>query len=79
MQEKCSTKVSVRIYACTVTVKGAEIEVGAPQHLFNSQTPGIGGGFDVAPDGRRLLVNRVQEEAQAPLQLITNWPAELKK
>jgi hypothetical protein len=24
-------------------------------------------------------VNRVQEEAQAPLQLITNWPAELKK
>ena len=71
--------ISQDFYACTVTVKGTEIEVGAPQHLFHSQTPGIGGGFDVAPDGRRLLVNRVQEEAQAPLQLITNWPAESKK
>ena len=41
--------ISQDFYACTVTVKGAEIEVGAPQHLFNSQTPGIGVGFDVCP------------------------------
>jgi hypothetical protein len=60
-------------------VKGSEIEVGPPQHLFIMQTPGIGMGFDVATDGKRLLVNRAQEEAQAPLQLMTNWPAELKK
>jgi serine/threonine protein kinase/Tol biopolymer transport system component len=71
--------ISQDFYACRVTVKGSEIEVGTPQRLFNSPTPGIGAGFDVAPDGRRLLVNRVQEEAQAPLLLITNWPAELKK
>jgi Tol biopolymer transport system component len=66
-------------FACTITVKGSEIEVGAPQRLFNVQTPGIGGGFDAASDGKRLLVNRTQEETQAPLQLISNWTAELKK
>lgn len=66
-------------YSCAITVKGPEIEVGPPQHLFNMQTPGIGMGFDVSADGKRLLVNRAQEEAQAPLQLMTNWPGELKK
>jgi eukaryotic-like serine/threonine-protein kinase len=66
-------------FACTVAVKGSEIEVGTPQRLFNAQTPGIGGGFDAASDGKRLLVNRTQEEIQAPLQLISNWTAELKK
>jgi Tol biopolymer transport system component len=71
--------ISQDFYACTITVKASGIEVGAPQHLFNSPTPGIGAGFDAGSDGRRLLVNRVQEEAQAPLQLITNWLAEVKK
>ena len=66
-------------YACPIALKGSGIEVGAPQHLFNTQTPGIGAGFDASSDGKRLLVNRTQEEAQAPLQLVTNWPAELKK
>jgi eukaryotic-like serine/threonine-protein kinase len=66
-------------FACPITVKGPDIEVGAPQRLFNMQTPGIGMGYDAASDGKRLLVNRAQEEAQAPLQLMTNWPAELKK
>ena len=36
-------------------------------------------GFDVAADGKRLLISRAQEESQTPLQLMTNWPAELKK
>jgi eukaryotic-like serine/threonine-protein kinase len=71
--------ISQDFYAASVTVKGSEIEVGTPQRLFNAPTPGIGAGFDASPDGSHLLVNRVQEEAQAPLQLITNWPSELKK
>jgi len=66
-------------YSCAINVKGEEIEVGPPQRLFAMQTPGIGMGFDIAADGKRLLVNRAQEEAQAPLQLMTNWLAELKK
>jgi serine/threonine protein kinase len=67
------------IFVCSVTPKGSEIEVGAPQRLFHAASPGIGISFDVSSDGKRLLVNHSEEEAQVPLQLITNWPAELKK
>ncbi len=66
-------------YACPINPKGTDLEVGTPEHLFHASTPGIGITFDVSSDGKRLLVNRAEEEAQAPLQLITNWPAELKK
>ena len=66
-------------FACPIAMKGSEIEVGTPQRLFNSTAPGIGISFDVSADGKRLLINHAEEEAQAPLQLLTNWPAELKK
>ena len=67
------------IFVCTVTPKGSEIEVGAPQRLFHAASPGIGISFDVTSDGKRLLVNHSEEEGQVPLQLVTNWPAELRK
>ena len=67
------------IFVCTVTTKGSELEVGAPQRLFHAASPGIGVAFDVSSDGKRLLVNHSEEEGQVPLQLVTNWPAELKK
>lgn len=66
-------------FACTVRAKGAELEVGASQHLFHTNLPAIGVLFDASSDGKRLLVNHNEEQAQAPLQLVTNWPAELKK
>ncbi len=66
-------------FACPIAAKGSEIEVGTPQRLFNTTSPGIGISFDVSADGKRLLINHAEEEAQAPLQLLTNWPAELKK
>ena len=66
-------------FVCPVTVKGSEVVVGKPQHLFHASTPGIGLSFDVSSDGKRLLVNHADEEMQAPLHLVTNWPAELKR
>jgi serine/threonine protein kinase len=66
-------------FACPIAVKGSEIDVGTPQHLLHTSSPGLGISFDVSSDGKRLLVNRAEEEAQAPLQLVPNWPAELKK
>ncbi|MFZ0321951.1 MAG: hypothetical protein WAL56_22690, partial [Candidatus Sulfotelmatobacter sp.] len=71
--------ISNDFFACPIAVKGSEVEVGTPQHLFNTSSPGIGISFDISADGKRLLVNHAEEEAQAPLQLLTNWPAELKK
>jgi len=66
-------------FVCPITAKGSEIVVGRPQHLFHASTPGIGVAFDVSLDGKHLLVNHADEEMQAPLHLVTNWPAELKK
>jgi hypothetical protein len=62
-----------------VTPKESEIEVGTPQRLFHAASPGIGVPFDVTSDGKRLLINHSEEEAQVPLQLVTNWPGELKR
>lgn len=62
-----------------MTAKDSSIEVGTPEHLFHAATPGIGISFDVFSDGKRLLVNHAEEGTQAPLQLVTNWLAELKK
>ncbi len=73
------TGITDDLFACPVTPKGSEIEVGTPQHLFHTPLVAIGVLFDVSSDGRRLLVNHREEGAQAPLQLVTNWPAELKK
>jgi len=41
--------------------------------------PGIGVPYDVSADGQRFLVNLAEEEGAAPLFVIVNWPAELKK
>lgn len=67
------------IFVCSLNAKGSEVEVGQPQRLFHAASSGIGVPFDVFKDGKRLLVNHSEEEAQAPLQLDTNWPAELRK
>ena len=67
------------LLVCTIRAKGQELEVGTPQRLFHAASPGIGIAFDAFSDGKRLLVNHSEEEAQVPLQLLTNWPAELKK
>jgi len=66
-------------FVCPISAKGSEVEVGKPRHLFHASTPGIGLSFDASLDGKRLLVNHADDEMQAPLQLVTNWPAELKK
>ena len=66
-------------FVCAISAKGSEVEIGKPQHLFHAETPGIGMSFDVSLDGKRLLVDHADEETQAPLHLLTNWPAELKK
>ena len=66
-------------FVCRLALKDSDIEVGTPEHLFRAALPGVGTPFDVSSDGKRLLVNHSEEVAQVPLQLITNWPAEVKK
>jgi Tol biopolymer transport system component len=65
-------------FVCPVRFKGSEVEVGAPQRLFHASAPGLGMPYDVSAN-ERFLVNLAEEEGPAPLKLMLNWPAELRK
>jgi Tol biopolymer transport system component/predicted Ser/Thr protein kinase len=65
--------------ACSVNVKGNELQIGTPQGLFSANPAAIGVDYDVTADGKRFLVNLAGDEAPSPLHLVLNWTAELKK
>jgi serine/threonine protein kinase/Tol biopolymer transport system component len=68
-------------YAVELKINGNQLEAGIPQPLFVVRnTSSVGTLFDVAPDGQRFLVPLTQREnADAPMSLVTNWPALLNK
>ena len=59
--------------------------IGTPMTLFSgrlaAQSANLeGAAFDVAPDGKRFLVNSMDRApAVEPINLIINWDEELKK
>jgi dipeptidyl aminopeptidase/acylaminoacyl peptidase len=79
MSELFFRNLNDEFFACRLTFKGPDVEVGTPQRLFHASVPGIGIPYDVSADGQRLLVNLAEEEESAPLHVVVNWPAELKK
>lgn len=66
-----------------VSVKlGASFELGTPLPLFQTRVSSYTSPnrYDVSPDGQRFLVNSsVQEQSSAPMIVILNWAAGLKK
>ena len=74
------------LMAATVNGQGSALEVAAVRPLFEIHPRltfylgfGVGSNYDVSPDGQRFLVNAVTGEATAPITLIVNWPAALKR
>jgi Tol biopolymer transport system component len=68
------------LIAVPITMQGAGIQVGAPARLFSANvrppTRLDAFPFDVAPDGRRFLVNTVGDLTGPDiLTLVINWPA----
>jgi Tol biopolymer transport system component len=58
---------------------GAKFEYGAPKPLFAARMPPTG-LFDVSRDGKRFLVlNGAEPEANAPMTVVTNWSAGLRR
>jgi Tol biopolymer transport system component len=69
-----------RLMSCTITEKGKDLEIGTPQTLIkNLSASAVGIAFDVTADGKRFLINMTTDEAPAPLQLVVDWTADLKK
>lgn len=69
-----------KLMAAAVNGRGAGFEVGAVQPLFETRPKIARLGYDVSADGQRFLVNTLVEEAtSAPITVVVNWSAGLKK
>ena len=67
--------------AAQVSVAGETLEVGAERVLFDAHAvSALGSVYDVTADGQRFLVNiPVDQKASAPITLVLNWTADLKR
>jgi hypothetical protein len=58
-------------------------KAGVPKTLFEVRLrPGNSGPspWDVSADGKRFLIETIPDDAgEAPITIVTNWQAELKK
>jgi serine/threonine protein kinase/Tol biopolymer transport system component len=65
---------SMRLMATDVQYGQDAVQIGAPVMLFQTGVRAsiAGGGYDVAKDGRFLLVNSASTSPE-PLTLVTNW------
>jgi len=66
-----------------VNAQGSDFEVGAPKPMFHVSFAGFctfcTGPYDIAPDGRFLINVAPDVESSAPMVLVQNWTAGLKK
>jgi serine/threonine protein kinase/Tol biopolymer transport system component len=59
---------------------GSKFETGVPKSLFNVRLArDIDPWFDVSKDGRILIPVQVEQTAKAPITVVVNWQAGLKK
>lgn len=68
-------------YVAHVKTSGGIFESDAPRPLFTGPATGGIGDWQVSQDGSRFLwaVPQVQQTAQAPINVVLNWPALLKQ
>ena len=66
--------------AVEVNAKEFTLEIGNAQLLFEvhpATSPGT--HYDVTGDGKRFLVDSSGEGSSAPITLVVNWTADLKR
>ena len=67
--------------AAAVNGKGGSFEVGVVKPLFETSTITVRNSYAVSADGQRFLMintNR-QQASSAPITVVLNWTAGLKK
>jgi eukaryotic-like serine/threonine-protein kinase len=70
---------SQSILAVPVKETGGALEFGAPQTLISQWTVLTLPFYSVSPDGKRLLLERLSQQVNQPVTVITNFTAGLKK
>jgi len=67
-----------KIMAAEVNGRGNNFEVGTLHPLFSATLTSATPPYDVAPDGKRFVINTTGEGENPPLTLVTNWTARLQ-
>jgi hypothetical protein len=68
------------VTAVALKESNGSLQVAAIRALFPINATSGGDSYDLFPDGKRFLTNAINtEETPAPLSLVLNWTAELKK
>jgi hypothetical protein len=79
-QELLFTDPARMVVAVPVTTSGSTFRAGQALPLFKIPTRnGAATGFEVTPDGRRLLVRMVLPPTAQPMMIVLNWMARLKQ
>ncbi|HTT23313.1 MAG TPA: hypothetical protein VMG82_30580 [Candidatus Sulfotelmatobacter sp.] len=65
------------VVAVELKASNGSVEVVRRRPLFQIQR--LGNGYDVFPDGKRFLITVSKTDTPAPLSLVLNWTADLKK
>ena len=69
-----------KVTAVALKESNGSLQVAAIRALFPINATSGGDSYDVFPDGKKFLANTINtEETPAPLNLVLNWTAELKK
>ncbi len=67
-----------KMIAAEMRISGSSVEIGAVRTLF-TRTPTMS-EYDVFPDGKRFLINRLIEPTETdPVTIVVNWTKQLKK
>ena len=68
------------LMAVEVKQSSGSPQVVATRTLFQTNATGANDNYDAFPDGKKFVVSRIiTQETPAPLNLVLNWTAELKK
>lgn len=67
------------LFATDVSESANELQIGTPHTLFRANIAPMGSIYDVTPDGQHFVVQVSGTGSHEPMNLISNWLAELKK
>ncbi len=70
------------LMAAAVNGKASSFQVGAVKRLFSTHVIGPRREYDVSADGQKFLINSAPQQnlaAPAPITVVVNWTAGLKK
>jgi eukaryotic-like serine/threonine-protein kinase len=69
-----------KLMAVAVNAQGSSFDVGAVKPVFQTRITGFGYYYQVSADNQHFLINTTSEQAaSAPITVVLNWTAGLKK